>query len=291
MAPCSGAALLFFSSLSLFLLTLFVRRPAPRASVAFIPPQSDDRSRQLGAARREWRRRRTNLHLASSLHNASSAAIPVISASLESTAAKLAEISASPPPPPSPVVADQTCHAKEHAGYAGDGAVVWGMSFHVSDAAECCRACRAHHDACSVPGSEGKRWWPARPEMRCGAHVERACRIWTFCPEQRCFAFDIHVHTFGECWLKFQADDPTRPRDPHFETGTTGRASYYPEAMRKAPRRMWPWAVKEEVWPGPMPERVPWTSGVLAPAETAIVSSPPQDKWREKWCRKHGPCL
>ena len=84
--------------------------------------------------------------------------------------------------------------------------------------------------------------------------------------------------------LKYQDSDPTRPKDPHFGHTT------YPEVMRHAPRKIWPWAVKEEVWPGPMPLNVPWTSGVLAPADAKIVSSEPNDRWRERWCKKHGPC-
>jgi len=181
---------------------------------------------------------------------------------------------------------DPTCHGEAHRGYAGDGAVVWGLNFKLPSAAECCAACKAHAAVCSSPDSQGKSWWPSKPDMRCPRHHNpvRVCQIWTWCPEERCFAFDIHVHTFGECWLKFQDVDPTRPKDPHF-----GHTSY-PEAMRRAPRKLWPWAVKEEIWPGEMPQRVPWTSGVIAPAGTVIVSSEPNDRWRERWCSKHGPC-
>lgn len=116
------------------------------------------------------------------------------------------------------------------------------------------------------------------------AETRFTCR---FCPEERCFAFDIHKHEFGECWLKFQkGDDPpyTRPKDPHEGHNT------YPEIMRHAPRKIWPWAVAEDIWTGPMPKLVPWMSGVVAPPEAQIVSSPPNDKWRERWCKKHGPC-
>ena len=127
----------------------------------------------------------------------------------------------------------------------------------------------------------------ARTDLHCGGDTSVACTIWTWCPVERCFAFDIHKHEFGECWLKFQkGDNPpyTRPKDPH-----EGH-KVYPEIMRHAPRKIWPWSVKEEIWSGPMPKEVPWMSGVLAPAETQIVSSPPNDKWRERWCAKHGPC-
>lgn len=217
-----------------------------------------------------------------------------------------AAASASPPPLSSPVVTtnnlthvpDPRCHAAVHTGYAGDGAVVWGLGkpgFHLPDAASCCRACMAHNEICGAPNARGKSWWPERPEMHCGGDRSVACTIWTWCPEERCFAFDIHKHEFGECWLKFQKDVPntpnlpntqtiTRPKDPHFGHKT------YPEIMRHAPRKIWPWAVSEEIWKGPMPLQVPWMSGVIAPAEALIVSAPPNDRWRERWCAKHGPC-
>ena len=78
-----------------------------------------------------------------------------------------------------------------------------------------------------------------------------ACTIWTFCPEERCFAFDIHKHEFGECWLKWQSVNHTHPKDPHEGHKT------YPTIMRHAPRKIWPWAVSEEIWTGPMPAEVP----------------------------------
>ena len=124
--------------------------------------------------------------------------------------------------------------------------------------------------------------------MKCGGDIKHACTIWTWCPgdpafDQRCFAFDIHKHEKGECWLKFQDGDYTKPKDPHFGHTT------YPEIMRKAPRKTWPWAVSEKIWPWPeMPTFVPWMSGVLADPAVEIVSSPPNDKWRERWCNKFG---
>ncbi|EOD24432.1 hypothetical protein EMIHUDRAFT_237378 [Emiliania huxleyi CCMP1516] len=198
-------------------------------------------------------------------------------------------------------VADATCHARANTGYAGDGALVWGLGkpgFHLAGASECCTACQAHARICGGAGSEGKEWWPAeangtasarkhgrRPAMLCGGGQRRACQIWTFCPSPRCFAFDIHVHEFGECWLKFQAERlPEAPKDPHFGHST------YPERMRQAPRRDWPWAVSMDVWPDAMPREVPWVSGVLAPAGATIGWGRPDDAWRERWCQKHGPC-
>jgi len=215
-------------------------------------------------------------------------------------AASRRQLSASPPPPPPPPllhppppsptisppagVADPTCHAKLHADYMGERAPVWGLGkpgFHLKDAGECCAACQAHAAVCGEPGARDKSWWPARPELRCGNNP--GCNIWVFCPEDRCFAFDIHVHEKGECWLKQQAKDITRPKDPH--EGHTR----FPEAMRRSPREVWPWAVDRKIWPGEIPEHVPWISGVLAPADAQVVSAPADDQWRKRWCDKHGP--
>ena len=184
-------------------------------------------------------------------------------------------------------VTDRTCHAKPHAGYAGDGAVVWGLSFRLSSAAECCRACQTHARACGRPGSAAVSWWPDRPRLTCGRAP--ACTMWSFCPgssevKNQCFAFDVHKHLRGECWLKQQRGEATRPKDP-FSNHT-----FFPPAMRAAERSRWPFAVPSRIWPGPVPERIPWTSGVLAPADEIVISAPPNDRWWERWCARHGPC-
>jgi hypothetical protein len=242
-----------------------------------------DQGRSLGNRRR---RRRESLARVHSVHNTTAASLSTVGASLKTTSAAMEALGRAP----GTDAFDPRCHARAHTGYSGDGAVVWGLGkpgFHLADAPTCCRACMAHNDVCGKPGSAGKQWWPGRPDMKCGRDVAAACTIWTFCPEERCFAFDIHKHEFGECWLKFQkSTDPpyTKPRDPHFGHQT------YPEEMRHAPRRIWPWAVKEEIWSGPMPKYVPWMSGVIADPSVEIVSSPPSDRWRERWCKKHGPC-
>ena len=202
-----------------------------------------------------------------------------------------------PPPPPPPSlqpaaaagVADPTCHARLHTDYMGERAPVWGLGnpgFHLKDAGECCKACQAHAAVCGQPGAQAKSWWPARPELKCGGNP--GCNIWVYCPEEQCFAFDIHVHTKGECWLKQQrspggATNLTRPKDPH-EGHTT-----FPAAMRKSPRKLWPWAVDPKIWAGGIPEHVPWISGVLAPADAVVHSAPADDQWRKRWCDKHGP--
>ena len=187
-----------------------------------------------------------------------------------------------PAVPASLSLLDPICHARAHSGYQGDRAVVWGMSFKVSDTGTCCEACKAHAAACGKAGAADVVWWAARPDLTCG--TAPGCNIWSFCPEPQCFAFNDHRHTFGECWLKQQTIEPTRPRDP-FEGH-----QHFPPQLRRSPRRIWPWAVSVDTWPGPMPERVPWTSGVLAPTSAQVVSAPPGDRWRHRWCQRHGPC-
>ena len=204
--------------LTIMLISSMARSPSLQTA-AFAPPSTlDGDGRMLGARGRRRRR----------------------AAAVE----EAARVTAAPPPPPVnnvTTVTDPRCHAAEHTGYAGDGAVVWGLGkpgFHLKDAATCCRACMAHNEICGKPNARGSKWWPERPDMHCGGDPTVACTIWTFCPEERCFAFDIHKHEFGECWLKFQkGDDPpyTRPKDPHFGH------KVYPEVMRHAPRKIWPW--------------------------------------------------
>ena len=49
-----------------------------------------------------------------------------------------------------------SCHARDGYDLSGDAAYVWGLGFHVSSAAECCRACAAHMRLCSQPKPRGK---------------------------------------------------------------------------------------------------------------------------------------
>lgn len=146
---------------------------------------------------------------------------------------------------------------------------------------------QAHARACGRPGSAAVSWWPDRPRLTCGRAP--ACTMWSFCPgssevKNQCFAFDVHKHLRGECWLKQQRGEATRPKDPFFNH------TFFPPAMRAADRASWPFAVPSRIWPGPVPERISWTSGVLAPAEEEIISAPPNDRWWERWCARHGPC-
>jgi hypothetical protein len=178
------------------------------------------------------------------------------------------------------------CHTHLHADYAGDMAVVWGMNFRVDSAAACCDACQAHARVCGAPDGHGKDFFEGQPHP-CGDTPANTCNMWVYCAgggaevDNRCFSFDIHNHTQGECWLKRQAD-PSRP--------TVGDSGAFPPEMRAAPRQIWPWAVERNIWPWDMPEAVHWVSGVLLPegADGEVVPGAPNNFVR--WCDAHGPC-
>eukprot|EP00900_Chrysochromulina_parva_P012649 jgi/Chrpa1/21385/Chrysochromulina_OHIO_Genome00028078-RA len=285
-------ALILLLGISIFLATIVSIEFRTRKHVLLAAFAAEDDAkgdtdgRQLGGRRR----RKRTIADARELHNRTDAQLPLVETSLRFASTSLSSFVDSTSRPSSGIALDELCHAHEHTGYSGDGAAVWGLGFKVRDAGECCAACRAHLATCGVQGGRGKSWWSARPELHCGS-PEQACTIWTFCPEERCFAFDIHKHGFGECWLKFQNGIPPTPRtapwrlkNPHFR-GTT-----YPEIMRHAPRKTWPWPVDEKIWQGPMPKDVPWISGALAEAGVEILSAAPSDRWKERWCKKHGPC-
>lgn len=166
------------------------------------------------------------------------------------------------------------------------------MNFHVSDAGECCAACKAHRRECEAEGTEGKRFWTPSVDGDgvCGNHkwgdTKVGCNAWVYCPEEQCFSFDVHVHGRGECWLKY-VEDPRRP------VPWNGGDDAFPGVMRDAPRGDWPWAVEEKIWPGPMPERVSWTAGVLTTEEQGPPThQDPQDRpdWWHKFCDALGPC-
>lgn len=172
-----------------------------------------------------------------------------------------------------------------HADYSGDMAVVWGMNFKVADADACCAACQAHSRVCGEPGSAGRDFFPGAPHP-CGHEHEKACNMWVYCDgggaatDHRCFSYDIHNHTHGECWLKRQNADLERP--------TTGDVGEYPAELRAAKREIWPWAVEKQIWPWDMPQFVHWTSGVLLPAGARVTPREPVNF--NRWCAKHGPC-
>jgi len=115
----------------------------------------------------------------------------------------------SPPPPPSPaacgdgrceppetmvdcpadcpgITTAPECGEEPHSDPAGE-AVAWGSApeHRVSSASECCARCKAH---------------AADPR-----HASKPCNSWVFCYLPHCWSLDSgNVHTFGECWLKWQ---------------------------------------------------------------------------------------
>lgn len=177
-----------------------------------------------------------------------------------------------------------SCHARDGFDIAGDAAFVWGLSFHVASAAECCRACSLHQRACgSARSAEIKHppFWKAgeKGERRCGRRG-RVCNAWIFCGGKRCFSYDVHNHSYGECWLKHEPNEASP-----IAVGPT-----LPKVMREAPRKLWPWAVAEKLWPGPPPERNSWQAGIVAPRKASVWESYHLPGWHNGFCEKHGPC-
>lgn len=216
----------------------------------------------------------------------------------------------------------------------------------VADAGECCDACKAHARVCGQKDGNGKPFYDKAPHP-CGHEYEKACNMcalrppcihspgttirlssdgstgehscrWVFCDgggsktDNRCFSFDIHNHTHGECWLKRQvggasasspppralrpfpdalADecgkrpftprsqaDPTRP--------TVGDENRYPAKMRAAKREIWPWAVDEKLWPWEMPEKARCLCNSLFDSASASSCAPPAQILRGAECSR-----
>ena len=154
--------------------------------------------------------------------------------------------------------ADPTCHPTLSAGFGG-GAFTWGMTFKVESAAACCAACKAHAATCGE-GKEGQPYYTRvfkgeSKEEKCTKSMgsnegDKAqagkCNTWVYCPTPDangglCWSNDVWNHTYGECWLKHQAD-PSRPY--------AGAYQEYPAMYRKKHHTA--------------PERVQWMSGVLS---------------------------
>ena len=192
--------------------------------------------------------------------------------------------------PPTIVDADDGCNTEKHTDYGGPVAFVWGASFKVKDAGECCDACKAHANMCKSPDSEGSKFWTpsVAGDGVCGNHkhagLRVTCNAWVFCPDHQCFSFDIHNHSRGECWLKF-VEDPTLP------SPWNGGDRAFPPEMRAAKRADWPWAVDVSLWPDAMPAKVSWTAGVLLPL-THVKPTHRDPEHRPDWWRlfmnKHG---
>ena len=60
-----------------------------------------------------------------------------------------------------------------------------------------------------------------------------------------------------------------------------------PRAMRDAPRKEWPWAVAESLWPLPVPEYIAWQSGIVADRSEAVWQSVTLPGWHRRFCKKH----
>ena len=98
-----------------------------------------------------------------------------------------------------PAEKDQSCHARDGFDVSGDAAFVWGLSFHVRSAADCCRACSAHQKVCGRgTDSRNRPFWnsPETGERRCSGRG--MCNAWVFCGGKQCFSYDVHNHTRGE---------------------------------------------------------------------------------------------
>mmetsp|Transcript_11365 Transcript_11365/g.38767 ORF Transcript_11365/g.38767 Transcript_11365/m.38767 type:complete len:260 (-) Transcript_11365:194-973(-) len=183
-----------------------------------------------------------------------------------------------------------SCHAREHYDLSGDAAFVWGLTFHVRNAVECGRACAAHQRLCSEPNAQGRVFWKtdvgSNPqEARCGRPGPKVCNSFVFCPEPRCFSYTPHEHGAKgggyECWLKHESN----------VTHPVASGPKLPPEMRDAPRKHWPWAVEEKVWPGKPPEYVQWTTGIVVPKNEPVWIAPQKPSWHTKFCTgAFGPC-
>ena len=138
----------------------------------------------------------------------------------------------------------------------------------------CCDACRAQAQKCADPAMAGqvyltRSWAGGRFDERCastmtsneeGTRAAQPCNVYVFCPNRArpsdagtdtsgsrnthgglCWSNDVWNHSYGECWLKHQAD-PSRPEASAFGTYPDGYRSKHPSA----------------------PERVQWMSGALS---------------------------
>lgn len=180
---------------------------------------------------------------------------------------------------------DLSCHGRRHFDLSGDAAFVWGLSFHVADEVECCQACAAHRRTCSAPDSQGKTFWTASLartyKAKCGKPGGKLCNAFVYCPDERCFSYTPHNHSRHECWLK---------HEPNL-THPIAHGPSFPAEMRRAPRKDWPWAVGESVWPGEPPELVQWSTGLVVPRSERVWTTNIMPSWHTKFCTgKYGPC-
>lgn len=79
------------------------------------------------------------------------------------------------------------CQPEPNTDFEGT-ALRWGLTHHVSTAAQCC-------EACSKQASYARGGQPK-------------CNVWVYCPRRKgCPSPDGYDHKFGECWMK-HADKP-----------------------------------------------------------------------------------
>jgi hypothetical protein len=182
-----------------------------------------------------------------------------------------------------------SCHGRRGYDISGDAAFVWGLTFHVKDEVECCRACAAHRIHCAEPDSHGKVFWRTslnypkdKPQTgRCGRARTRLCNAFVYCPAERCFSYTPHNHSLHECWLKHEPN----------VTHPIAHGPDFPPEMRHAPRKSWPWAVSNVTWPGLPPERVQWIAGLVLPIKERVWVQPQMPSWFVNFCSgKFGPC-
>ncbi|EOD27877.1 hypothetical protein EMIHUDRAFT_204894 [Emiliania huxleyi CCMP1516] len=189
-----------------------------------------------------------------------------------------------------------SCHARDGRDLSGQAAYVWGLNNIVGSAGECCALCAAHQKHCGTQTHPAQEYAPGK---KCGRGRGR-CNAWVFCAgsdragaEDRCFSYDIHKHVKGECqllgrwrhllcycecWLKFEGN----------LSSPVAAGPTLPAPFRAAERKKWPWAVPEQLWPGPPPERLTWQSGIVA---DAAAPAPRQPGWYHSFCKRvEGGC-
>jgi len=119
------------------------------------------------------------------------------------------------------------CYAEQHGDYDGF-AVQWGLGHKARSAAECCRMCK---------------------EFKPSDAVGNKCNVWVWCgdPSGVCWTMDIHAHTTGDCWLKWQSgwDNVVDLKATNLKVNHRGRFS---QAFRSEHKTA--------------PEFVPWVAGL-----------------------------
>lgn len=123
----------------------------------------------------------------------------------------------------------EDCYPEKHADYDGV-AVKWGLGHKAESAAECCMKCKLFK-----PGPGGQ-----------------PCNVWVWCgdPSGKCWTMDIHDHTTGDCWLKFQSG-----WDNKTDLATTNLKVNHRDKFSTEFRNEHKTA----------PVKVPWTAGLVVP--------------------------